>query len=62
MRKLLHLVFAVWKTNRPVDENHFAWETPNDDAKAAATANVPAGSATNGTCPPKKWSPRLVLP
>jgi transposase len=45
MRKLLHLVFAVWKTNRPFDENHFAWETPNHDAKAAATANVPAGSA-----------------
>jgi hypothetical protein len=26
MRKLLHLIFAVWKTNRPFDENHFAWE------------------------------------
>jgi hypothetical protein len=26
MRKLLHLVFAVWKTNRPFDKNHFPWE------------------------------------
>ncbi len=26
MRKLLHLVFAVWKTNRPFDVEHFAWE------------------------------------
>jgi transposase len=30
MRKLLHLVFAVWKTNRPFDEGHFAWEPPTD--------------------------------
>jgi transposase len=45
MRKLLHLVFAVWKTNRPFDEKHCAWETPNDAAKAATTAHVPAASA-----------------
>jgi transposase len=32
MRKLLHLVFAVWKTNRPFDEKHFAWENPGDTA------------------------------
>jgi transposase len=25
MRKLLHLVFAVWKTNRPFDRNHYPW-------------------------------------
>jgi hypothetical protein len=31
MRKLLHLVFAVWKTNRPFDEKHFPWE-PGDTA------------------------------
>jgi transposase len=28
MRKLLHLVFAVWKTDRPFDPKHFPWETP----------------------------------
>ena len=28
MRKLLHLVFAVWKTNRPFDAQHFPWEQP----------------------------------
>jgi transposase len=28
MRKLLHLVFAVWKTNRPFDAQHFPWERP----------------------------------
>ena len=30
MRKLLHLVFAVWKTNRPFDEKHFPWEGSSD--------------------------------
>lgn len=37
MRKLLHLVYAVWKTNRPFDERHCAEETPRvvpDDAAA----------------------------
>jgi transposase len=29
MRKLLHLVFAVWKTNRPFDAAHFPWENPS---------------------------------
>ena len=32
MRKLLHLVYAVWKTNRPFDENHFPWEGSSDTA------------------------------
>lgn len=28
MRKLLHLVYAVWKSNRPFDEKHCAGQTP----------------------------------
>ncbi len=42
MRKLLHLVFAVWKTNRPFDPKHFAWE-PNETAAASenSTGNDP---------------------
>ena len=28
MRKLLHLVFAVWKSNRPFHADHFPWEQP----------------------------------
>jgi transposase len=28
MRKLLHLAFAVWKTGRPFDPNHYPWQTP----------------------------------
>jgi transposase len=37
MRKLLHLVFAVWKSNRPFDEHHFPWEQPSDTPVATPT-------------------------
>jgi transposase len=30
MRKLLHLVFAVWKTDRPFNGEHYPWATPAD--------------------------------
>jgi hypothetical protein len=42
MRKLLHLVFAVWKTDRPFDPEHFPWEGP-PEGPAAAPAAPPAG-------------------
>jgi transposase len=45
MRKLLHLVYAVWKTNRPFDDKHFPWETPN---AAATTAVADTGVAPSG--------------
>src|SRR5208337_2489030 len=47
MRKLLHLVFAVWKTNRPFDETHFAWEPPTDmpPPTVAAAPAVADGAA-----------------
>jgi transposase len=28
MRKLLHLVFAVWKTGQPFDPAHYPWQAP----------------------------------
>jgi transposase len=28
MRKLLHLVFAVWKTGKPFDPAHYPWQAP----------------------------------
>jgi transposase len=34
MRKLLHLVFAVWTTNRPFDKDHYPWEHPAEDLAA----------------------------
>ncbi len=46
MRKLLHLVYGVWKTDRPFDEKHFAWETPTSPTDKTQTpltaANDPA--------------------
>lgn len=38
MRKLLHLVFAVWKTNRPFDEHHFPWEKTDSHVSTPAVA------------------------
>jgi hypothetical protein len=29
MRKLLHLVFAIWKSGKPFDPQHYAWDKPN---------------------------------
>ena len=28
MRKLLHLVFAIWKSGRPFNSNHYPWQAP----------------------------------
>jgi transposase len=42
MAKLLHLVFAVWTTNRPFDRQHFPWEQPSDtDMSPATPADAP---------------------
>jgi transposase len=46
MRKLLHLVFAVWKTDRPFDPKHFPWDDPSQ-AKVAAPATDHAAAATS---------------
>jgi transposase len=37
MRKLLHLVFAIWKTRTPFDAQHYPWGTPaHVDPQSAA--------------------------
>jgi hypothetical protein len=66
MRKLIHIAFAVWKTGRPFDPNHYPWHTPAhvepaesvmDTALApneqAAGLNpvVPALSEVTAACP-----------
>jgi transposase len=48
MRKLLHLVFAVWKTNRPFDPNHYPWENPTDAAVPKSAAATTAGATDCG--------------
>ncbi len=70
MRKLLHLVYAVWKTNRPFDAQHFAWEPAAAAAvvaEAAPTAqptavghkrDVPAAEVvTTATATVAPWAP-----
>jgi hypothetical protein len=42
MRKLLHLAFAIWKTRRPFDAEHYPWDRP---------AHVPARGTDNTVSP-----------
>jgi transposase len=37
MRKLLHLVFAVWKTDRPLAPDHYPWEGPPGEGNETTT-------------------------
>ena len=53
-RKLLHLVFAIWKTDRPFDPNHYPWagtETSGDEepqpAKETAAGPKPGTSPSS---------------
>jgi hypothetical protein len=48
MRKLLHLVYAVWKTDRAFDAGHYPWEPAEDggtttEGGAQATTTSPRG-------------------
>ncbi len=45
MRKLISLVFAVWKTDRPFNSEHFPWANP--DAAKPATPNTAAPEAAD---------------
>jgi transposase len=47
MRKLLHLAYAVWKTDRPFDGQHLAEEQPSDDSLPADAPHPGAPSSDN---------------
>ena len=51
MRKLLHLVFAIWKSGKPFDPNHYPWETPNTKEQVAGRnqGTGPARTAVTAT-------------
>jgi transposase len=58
MRKLLHLVFAVWKSGKPFDSQHFPWE-PEESAPAEpgpqdASANEKAAGHKREQVPTEK--------
>lgn len=59
MRKLLHLAFAVWATDKPFDKNHFPWE-PSEDAETSKSEDVaeePARAAPANATSSKGNSP-----
>lgn len=39
MRKLIHLVFAIWKTGRPFDPAHYQWEHSADQPALSSAQN-----------------------
>lgn len=43
MRKLLHLVFAIWKSGKPFDATHYDWDRP-----AHVTPLAPGGRGEGG--------------
>jgi transposase len=62
MRKLVHLVFAIWKSGRPFDRNHYPWPTPAhvdqsdngmsvEEEAAGRTPVAPARSAVTPASP-----------
>ena len=48
-KSLVHLVFAVWKTNRPFDPGHYPWEPA--DAQGTTTAADAPVTTTQGGAP-----------
>ena len=63
MRKLLHLVFAVWKTNQPFDPKHYPWlpeidvppvAAPSSDSQLSTPppADAPSSDSQLSTQPP----------
>jgi transposase len=68
MRKLLHLVFAIWKTGKPFDALHYPWQHPAHVDRAgdqpateqpADTAATPSNQAA-GHKPETEPAPKVV--
>jgi transposase len=57
MRKLLHLVFAVWKTDHPFDAGHYAWEPAGEEAATTAAGERVAGTADEDAVGHKRDEP-----
>jgi transposase len=49
MRKLLHLVHAVWKTAKPFDAKHYPWIQEDDTPVTETAASATVASATAST-------------
>jgi len=68
MRKLLHLTFAIWKTGKPFDPQHYPWETSDESPRvdgsmeevqaAGHMPDQPAESVVTATCDATVADPR----
>src|SRR5262249_44868425 len=45
MRKLLHLVFAVWQTDQPFNPEHYPWAKPAPIEESGGSNQEPGGRA-----------------
>jgi transposase len=61
MRKLLHLVYAVWKADRPFDKNHYPWEGAGESQSSTATP-PPADAGTKSTADEEAVGHKRDLP
>jgi len=62
MRKLLHLVFAVWKTGRPFDAKHYPWIQENDTPATEIPATTTPDAARPITAVPLSEAPEPATP
>jgi len=60
MCKLLHLVYAVWKTNRPFDPSHFPWEQTTDTNRSVAATDTHRSVAAPGADVPSASNDKAV--
>ena len=60
MRKLLHLVYAVWKTGKPFDPQHYPW-IQQSDTPAAVTAVVQTADVAPTVETPAAETPALPV-
>jgi transposase len=47
MRKLLHLVFAIWKSGKPFDPSHYHWDKPHHVPDTDTAMSVIEGTGTD---------------
>src|SRR6516162_4845618 len=61
MRKLLHLAFAVWKSGKPFDPEHYPWQTPAhlDEEPEAVTDEPVSDIPMSGNEPAAGLTPEM---
>jgi CHC2 zinc finger len=62
MRKLLHLVFAIWKTQRPFDAKHYPWDQPAHVAQAVTDIAEASTARPTGPTPVEPTRTKVTAP